>query len=88
MASSSASSEEEESPSRSNSSERPRLLKASSLRTELGVATAEGMRREEEEEEEWIRRVVRREKGEKKGLLRERAKQPDLFLEVVLENSR
>ena len=59
MASSSASSSEEEPSSRSNSSERPRLLKASSLRTEFGVATAEGGRSEER-----IRRVLRRDKGE------------------------
>lgn len=74
--------------SRSNSSwsERPRLLKASSLRTELGVATAEVTKREEEEE--WIRRVLRREMGVKKGLSRERAKQPDLFFELGLEISR
>lgn len=51
----------------SNSSERPRLMKASSLRTELGIATAAA-----EKGEEWMRRVLRREMGEeKKGLSKE-----------------
>lgn len=48
------------------------------------MATAEGGR-----SEEWIRRVLRRDKGEeKKGLSRERDKEVDLFLEVGLEVSR